>query len=584
MDARRFPFAPQVPGPGRLLFVLLALASVATVAAFGLRTLHSGVLPGLEVYGHDVGDLSRAELEDVLEALGDVRATEQVDVVRRPGGASITTTREEMGYSFDAGKAAEEIWSRGRQTNPIAVLADHFVSLIGGFEVDPVEGVDAERLAAWSKEQSERLSEPPQPGGIEVDGTDVEAVYPEYGLTVTPDILADAGTPVVTSRSDRLIVEARSDRPPTSEADVAALVADAERALSGRVTLRRGDGILRFPPARLGSILESRAVEDSGDVRLELHVRPARLRNVLTDDEVASVESAPVDARFELEGGSVRVVRSRPGFRFSARKAARQVVTVASRPRKRTAQLRGDRATPEFTTADARALNITERVSTFTTNHSCCEPRVQNIHRIAELVRGAIVEPGETFSLNDHVGPRTTASGFVPAPSIRDGQFVQEVGGGISQFATTMFNAIFFGGYDFLEYQPHSYYIDRYPRGREATISTPAPDLEFRNDSDAGIYIHTSYTDTSITVTFFGSQDVEVEAIMGDPFNVKRPRERCERNRDLGRREERVVSSGRTGFDVVVKRVFVRPNGERETEEFFTRYNSEPRVVQRRRC
>jgi vancomycin resistance protein YoaR len=77
-----------------------------------------------------------------------------------------------------------------------------------------------------------------------------------------------------------------------------------------------------------------------------------------------------------------------------------------------------------------------------------------------------------------------------------------DVGGGISQIATTVFNAVFFGGYPI--HQPHSYYIRRYPMGREATVSLPAPDLVFTNDTKAGILIYTSYTDTAITVTLYG--------------------------------------------------------------------------------
>lgn len=161
----------------------------------------------------------------------------------------------------------------------------------------------------------------------------------------------------------------------------------------------------------------------------------------------------------------------------------------------------------------ARGEAIVEKVSEFTTNHSCCQSRVSNIQRFADIVRGVYLRPGESLSLNSHVGQRTRERGFVPAGTILQGHLVPTVGGGVSQFATTMFNAAFFAGFDFVDYQSHSIYFSRYPYGREATISWPAPDLMFTNTTDYPALIWTSYTDTSITVSIYSTKSVEVEQV-----------------------------------------------------------------------
>ena len=150
-----------------------------------------------------------------------------------------------------------------------------------------------------------------------------------------------------------------------------------------------------------------------------------------------------------------------------------------------------------------------QRMSSFTTYHPCCQNRVTNIHLIADAVRGVIVAPGETFSVNAHVGQRTEAKGY-----LRDGAIIGgvvyccdhwlNVGGGVSQYATTLFNAIFFGGYEVVEHRPHSIWFSRYPMGREATIGWTAPDLAFRNDTDEPVEIRSSYTSTSLTVEMWG--------------------------------------------------------------------------------
>ena len=144
-------------------------------------------------------------------------------------------------------------------------------------------------------------------------------------------------------------------------------------------------------------------------------------------------------------------------------------------------------------------------IGEFTTYHKCCESRVTNIHLIADAVDGAVVEAGATWSLNDHVGQRTTAKGYVPAGAIVGGELVAEVGGGTSQFATTIYNAIFFAGLEDVYHRPHSIYFARYPLGREATLGWTLPDIVFTNDTDHPLTIDTSYTDTSITVKLIGA-------------------------------------------------------------------------------
>ena len=143
---------------------------------------------------------------------------------------------------------------------------------------------------------------------------------------------------------------------------------------------------------------------------------------------------------------------------------------------------------------EASKAGVKEVVSSFTTEHPGGQPRVQNIHRIADLTRGVYIPPGGSFSINDFVGERTEAKGFVSAPVISDGVFTKDTGGGVSQYATTLFNASFFAGMDIPKYKAHSVFISRYPFGREATLSYPGVDLKITNPSPYGVMIWPSYT------------------------------------------------------------------------------------------
>lgn len=156
-------------------------------------------------------------------------------------------------------------------------------------------------------------------------------------------------------------------------------------------------------------------------------------------------------------------------------------------------------------------IGIADLVGEFTTEHAPDQNRVVNIQRMADIVRGAMIEPGQMFSINEHVGRRTEENGFVSDGVIYNGVLTQDIGGGVSQFATTIFNAAFFAGLEFGEYQSHSLYFDRYPRGREATISFPNPDLQIMNQTSYPVFIWTSYTDESITVQLFSTQHIDTE-------------------------------------------------------------------------
>jgi vancomycin resistance protein YoaR len=165
---------------------------------------------------------------------------------------------------------------------------------------------------------------------------------------------------------------------------------------------------------------------------------------------------------------------------------------------------------PELNTEAAEAMGPFGEVSTFTTYHPCCASRVVNIQLLADEIDNHWVLPGETFSINETAGQRTLAEGYKRAGAIIGGRIeccdsAVNIGGGTSQFATTFYNAIFFGCYEDVFHQPHSIYFSRYPYVREATLGYPSPDVKFRNDSESVIFIDTSYTGSSITVTFYGN-------------------------------------------------------------------------------
>ena len=318
---------------------------------------------------------------------------------------------------------------------------------------------------------------------IRAKGRSFTVVAGRPGSGIDPRAVAKALPDAVAAGGPVTVDVHRGTVPPRFTSADARRLAERAQALTAKpLRVRAGGHTANITAATLRGWLTTRA----GDTALELAVDRSKAVAGLAK-LVPSVGRPAADAGFSVSGGTVSITPARDGTECCAESALR------SRP-------------PHRTDAAARALGIREQVSSFTTHHKCCEARVRNIHRIADILRGYVIPPGATFSVNAAVGKRTTAKGFVSAPVIENGQHSEDVGGGISQFATTTFNAAFFAGLDFGEYQSHSLYISRYPYGREATMGYPHPDLQVRNRTPYGILVWPTYTGTSLTVTFYSTK------------------------------------------------------------------------------
>ncbi len=136
--------------------------------------------------------------------------------------------------------------------------------------------------------------------------------------------------------------------------------------------------------------------------------------------------------------------------------------------------------------------------------------RVTNIRIMAGIVNGTVIEPGETWSINDAAGPRddNTAKtvGWAYAPGIADGNYRMEVGGGVCQVSSTLYNAAIRAELTIVARKPHSWPSGYIPKGMDATISTGGPDLKFSNPYSMPIYLETVLDEENkeLTVNIYG--------------------------------------------------------------------------------
>ena len=283
------------------------------------------------------------------------------------------------------------------------------------------------------------------------------------------------------------------------------------------------------------------------------------------------VERAAQDAKITFKGTTPVVVPSTTGAQLDPKAVSAAFLPALTAP-DRTVTLSTTVVQPKLTTAQADKIKPREVISTFTTYFPHNPPRTNNITIAARTLNGTYVGPGQQFSLNATLGQRTPAKGYKSAPVIVEGRLTKDYGGGVSQVSTTTFNAAFFAGVKIDKYLPHSFYISRYPEGREATVSWPDVDQKWTNDTGAGILIQAGVKGNAITVTFHGTKVWDIESVKGPRRNVVQPRTIVDNKPGC------VPQVPTPGFDVTVTRVFKRNGATVKTSTFTTHYIPEDNV------
>lgn len=527
---------------------------------------------GTTVAGIRIGGLAptaaRARLQDELEP----RAADPVVV--SADGQRHSLDPEESGLAVDYAASVEQAGG-GRSWNPVRM----WDSLTGGDDFDVVLAVDDAELRAAIEDFADEVDAPAVEGSVRFVRGRVKARYPERGQEIDLEAAAETVAGAYLEPTDGAVpLPVAVVEPEVSEERVRAAVTEfAEPAMSAPVTLRLADERVVLRPRAYGRALSMAA--EGGELVPE--VDPKKLMRAIRP-AMDTVALRPVPATVRLVDGAPQVVPGKTGVTFDPEVVAEALPDlVVQNKGERTLEVEAVVDEPDFTTKDARALNITEVVSSFVTYYPHADYRNVNLGRAAELVNGTVLKPGETFSLNDTVGERTAENGFTEGFIISNGVYKEDLGGGVSQVATTLFNAAFFAGLEDVEHKPHSFYIDRYPIGREATVAWGAIDLKFKNDTPHGILIQAWISPSSpsssgaMHVQMWSTKHWSITAGVSDRYDVTEEETRYIEDEDC------TPHSGYGGFDIDVYRIFRRPGSEEvvRRETMHTTYKPSDTVV-----
>ncbi|MFH9860313.1 VanW family protein [Streptomyces sp. NPDC017202] len=554
----------------------VALAGGALTVGIGGLYLAALLLTGGEieagttVRGVDIGGLTHEEAARKLER--HLVAAGPRELAVRVGDRRGAVDPRQAGFTFDIRETLDRAASAG--TDPVSVIGGLFHS---GGELEPVVRVDGDKARTALGKLAGTLDEKVRDGAVSFAEGRVEQTAPRTGYALDVDAAIDTlRTPFLRGAADSVtVLPARETEPRVTAEEVRRAVREfAQPAMSAPVTLTAGGKRLTITPTVLGRYLTMRP-DDAGRLTPELDSKGLRAAPAVAG-VLNGLPTTPRNARLGLEGDEVVVVAdARRGTEVTDKALSKAVLPLLTESGgARTGKVAARQIQPEVTRENAARLGLTEKMSSFTVNFEPAAYRTTNIGRAVELLNGSVVMPNETWSFNRTVGERTEANGFVEGIMILDDQYAKAPGGGVSAVATTVFNAMFFAGVKPVEHGAHSFYIERYPEGREATVAWGSLDLRFTNDSGKAVYIQAESTDTSVTVTFLGTKKYdEITSVKGPRTNVRQSAKK------VSTAEKCVPQTPLEGFDVTVERVFSDAGREVKREPFRTHYTPRDEIT-----
>lgn len=541
----------------RLIPAACAAGAAALLMAWGgiawWTTQH--IASGTTVSGVDVSGLSPKEAhERIGKGIGDQLAQ---PVTLTVGQGSSELVPAKSGISVDTDASVKKL--TGFTLNPLTLA-----QRLGGQHTDAVIRVDSTALRGALEDRVDTMANGAVSATVTVDGTkpvttpasngiglDVEASLKQIGGTwplgkKTLAMAEGTATPAITDEEASEFVDGTLTPLLSSGLTVNTAGAGAQSKNPGAAAA--------FSPQDTAEMLK---ISSEGGT-LSATFDPTALRDAIVA-RVGQVETPAQNATWKIDGSATGAPGARPQYVPAAQgktidtaalsasllKAGTSATDVAGR----TVTLPMVVSEPTVKTPQ-NEWGISEAIGEFATPYNAGDaPRTQNLTRGAELVNGTVVKPGEVFSLEKTLGEVDYEHGFADAGVISNGQHVDSLGGGLSQVATTVFNAGFEAGMDDTEHHAHQYYFDRYPAGREATLWTGKLDVKFTNSTSHAVLVQAWLDGEQIHVRMWSTKYYDVSITSSDRFNF-RPVS-TERKSGPGCEP---YSGGNPGFDITVTR------------------------------
>ena len=561
----------------RLRPVLIGISALIVVVigvGFAFAGSPGELPPGTQIAGVDVGGMTAAHAQELLEQRADALATVPVTFVS--GSHTWRIPPSELGVNVDWAGAVDQARRKG----------DGF-SFIRGYKrlalrlfpatIDPAPHPYVSALNYEVGKLAAAIDRPRRNAQLVRRGGKIEIVHGALGLSLDTTAAAN-----LIARSlagfGRLPVTlpVKLTEPDVTVPDLAHAQRVAERVLSAPVTLVLGQQRVQLKPSEIAPML---LFSQDGTSKLGLGGDAA---NTYFEHLDRLLSHPARNATFAVSAsGAVHVVPAQPGLAVNVAQTVASVLAAAERRIARVAKVTVSESQPKRTTADAAAMGITGTVSSYETIYGGVPNRIHNVQLVAKLVNGKLIAPGATFSFNQATGARTAADGFLEAPVIINGEVQTGLGGGVCQVSTTVFNAAYEAGLPITERTNHALYISHYPLGRDATVDYPDVDLKFVNNTGHWLLLRTVVGADSLVVNLYGTpQHRKVVTVTAPLKLVHAPPKKKKLDRSLAPGAVVVDDPGEAAYSTSVRRLVYAADGTLLSDAtWYSNYRASPELI-----
>jgi vancomycin resistance protein YoaR len=547
---------------------ILAMAVALTLFLVGVRLVFwDRALPGVSAAGVNLTGMNREQIVEMLRH--ELTYPNTGWVLLQDGEQAWSVRPAELGVSIDYQAMADQAMATGRE-GALFGWGDQIGAWYSGRSISPIVLFDRLVGSFYLSNLTAQIDQPTQEASLQVVGTGIESAPGQVGrrveIPLTLDLIAvpaahlrDADVPLVIVETPPRILDA------STEAET------ARRILNQPLTLTADEGeewVLQ--PYEMAVMMQFEIIEDeTSGARYSIGLNPMALYAIL-EPLAPDLERRAENARFifnddtgqldllseAVDGRSLNFPESIRAINERLLDGSHQVALVF------------DTEAPQVTSdASSQELGISEPVSVVSSYFYGSSPeRVQNIRIASSAFHGLLLAPGETLSMGDVLGDISLDNGYAEALIIFGDRTIKGVGGGVCQVSTTLFRAVFFGGYQIEERHPHAYRVSYYEQGPgspgpglDATVFVPLVDFQFTNDSEYWLLLETYVYGNQLLWKFYSTSDGRaVDWSSNEGNEVEAPDPLYRESADLEEGEIEQIDYEADGLDVTVYRTVMR--------------------------
>ena len=502
-----------VPLVGGVVAACLILITAGSFYAFqSVHTAH--IFPGVRIGDMAIGGMSKEQALAKLQPWVKERLSKPV-AMRGPE-MEWKATAADLGAGFDASSAVDAAFEVGRSGGFPAQFGAQFRAITGGYTVEsPGRRVDRGTLTLYLEQRAQEIDRPVKDAQLEIGADLVPRVSPSVvGRKLDLSAAADAVERALSTGATFIDLPVAETQPKVVERDLESAKTRAAVMLSGPAALQFGERSWTITPKEIAAAISIK--REPGSVSPVVSLSNESLKK-LADKAANEIDRPKFNARFDWNGGNLKLLRPGQDGRQVDKAKALDALTGAISSSQRTAPLPVEMERAVGNNIDPSKLGIKELVDSASTSFAGSVPaKAFNISLAASRLNGVLLAPGDIFSFNKELGPTTLKSGFQIGFGIAvnngEMQTVPSVAGGICQVSTTLLHSIFWAGYQIEQQYPHLYWISAYgvpPKGMiglDATVDAPNLDFKFKNNTGNYLLIQSKVEGSNLEFSIYGTK------------------------------------------------------------------------------